>query len=644
MKIKSFCLTFLFLIIGLYNNLFASSFTKEELTGLDLSDSVFEFLESKDVHPEKQQLLRSGINTFPYNILVKINSKKYSSQNIIFTFFQEDVSSNKNVIFNFINYVKNQNYDFNTIFLFSYGEKQKIQKKNMIYGIDSFLKTINSNDDYTAIIFDLSSDKNSIVANSDGITAPSWLVQNEYNTFIKYDIDENIPFFYLSQLYTNSFFYNRILTSFFKFNVPAIKLNLSKENVYDKLILNVLKDSIGEYSKETNRVWDHHFFLLRLFNHFKKFTENRTVQSIIIIIFIWLLFLLLFIFINNKLKNQTWATVKHVWYSVPITFILVYLGFFAGKYCFLAFSKSNISIKNTFTLFELQLIFSLILTSAYYLITLLLNYRFYEKTIDYLIVISCFFNQSLFILIDISIFPLFLIVCLLSILSLIIKNNGVHIGIFFLMLLVFVPYILSVINYANFDALYNFLISNQKVPFIISLVIYPSFLIYFRILTSMRKSKKINLSLITITIVIVLSTSAIIFGNITANLLQKKHEQTNKDTIVTTTEDLIDFNNSETYVFDDLIRTININFKEQPIQCSIYVTSFSKSPILYTENDFDKLKTTSAVLNTPYYPPTNITFKYGAPKEPAIIKVFAVFPTEEDHKYKSIKKAVSIGR
>lgn len=645
MKKRIYILPIFFLIFGFFTNIYCISNCENELKGVNLCNNIYNYLEEKNFSPSVQALVQNGNNNFPYNIIVRTDSTITTDKNLIFTFFQEDFIENKNCISDFIEYIKNHDYDFNTIILFSYGEKQNIKKDGMIYGIDTFLNTISTNDDYSNIIINLSSDENSINTSSKGIVAPSWLIQNQFNTYIKNGIDEDLPYFYLSQIYTYNFFYDRILTSFFKYNIPSIKLNLNAKDIGNVTISNILIDSIEAFYGESERIWDHHFFMVKINNNYKKLTEERTIQFIICIIFIWLLFIILFIFINSRRKKQAWATIKHIWYTVPITLILSSIGFIIGKIIFIAFLQSESDIQNAFLLFEIQIIISFLLVSIFYAITLLYNYRFYEKSIDYLIVISCFFNQSFFILIDISLFPIFMIICLLSIIALYVRSNGVHIAIFFLMTIPFLPYILSLINYADFTTLYNFLISEKLVHLFIPLIIYPSYLIYFRILTSIRRKSKINVQALILLIVIGISMSILLVGTLKGTNIEKRKAEKEAEEeifILVTTEDLIDFNYTDKEIFDDLIRTINISFTEQPEQCTIILESDSKTPILYTDNDYEYINPTTSMFNIPSVPPKDLTFSYGTSKGPSIISISAVFPTGNKLDYKTTKKVVTI--
>ena len=614
-----------------------------ELTGIELSNSVYIYLDEHNLNPIQQELFSSGENDFPYNIVIKKNNHEYCKKNLVFTFFQEDVLENKDLIKEFLDFIIANSFDFNITVLFSYGERQFVKKEGMVYGIDSFLDNINTNDDYTNIIIDLAAQKTSIDTSSEGIVAPSWLIQNEYNAYLNNNLKKVIPVFYLSQMYTFDFYYSRMLSSCFSYNVPAIKLNFLDNENNKSIILPILIESILSYDHEIEREWDRHFFMLKAFDNYKKLSEERTVQIIIIIIFSWLLFLFLFFFINSRLKKQAWGSIKHIWYSVPITFILVILGFLIGKYFFISFFETTSSLKNTLHLASLQIILSLTLVSIYYAITLLYNFSFYEKSIDYLIVISCFINQSIFILIDISLFPIFMAICLLALLAILIKRNSIHILIFFLMVTPFLPYLISIIKTVNFDSLYLFLTSQDYVIFFVSIILYPSYLIYFRILTSIRRKTKFNIQITIGIILILLSTLIIFIFHIVSNNLELKNTENSKNYILATTEDLIKINFDDNKVFDDIIRTLDVEFLEKPEQCSITLTSISSSPILYTENSFEYVTSTTSMFKIPSNPPQRMVFKYGSTKEPTIITVSAIFKNSENNDYKTTKKVVTIG-
>ena len=130
----------------------------KEPSGIELCRQVHSFLKENRFSPTTQSLVISGENTFSYNIIVTFTPEQNSSpENLLLVFFQEDVLKNKSIIKETLKRIKEANYPFTVTALFAYGEKQKIQKTDMIYGTNVFLESLSTNLSYTAVIFDIES-------------------------------------------------------------------------------------------------------------------------------------------------------------------------------------------------------------------------------------------------------------------------------------------------------------------------------------------------------------------------------------------------------------------------------------------------------------------------------------------------------
>ena len=178
---------------------------------------------SEKITPITQSLVSSGENAFNYNIIVDFPSKSHNESekvsNLIFIFNQEDffthdfskidlenenetdesgkkiinhslnqqelLQKNRQMILNILSELRNQTFDFNLIFLFTTGEKQYPEKRDMVFGSQVFLESLNTNEDYTVFFINLNEKKTEIITNSKGITSPSWMIQNSFNIFIK---------------------------------------------------------------------------------------------------------------------------------------------------------------------------------------------------------------------------------------------------------------------------------------------------------------------------------------------------------------------------------------------------------------------------------------------------------------------------
>lgn len=640
--IKSIFILFFFCLN--FFSLFAQS--ENTLKGIELSDSVYNLLKSTDLHPYTQSLVTSVENTFPYNILVNIPSSQKTDTNLLLIFFQEDINENKQIFNKTLHNLQKQTFDFNLILLFAYEPKQKIEHDGMIFGTEVYLQTINTNEDFTAIVFDLSETANSIQTSSSGYTSPSWLIRNEYNIFKKEKVKSSLPTYYISHLNNLDIFQNTELNLLFSNNIPAIKLCFSKTENNSATISNVIEKSIESFASTENRIWDYHFLMINIFGHLYRLSESTIIKIIILIAFCWLSFICIFIFINMQNKNRNWHFIKNIWYSIPVTFILILIPILIIRPILSNFSAINSDYQSIFTLFSLIFIISFFLCSAYYLITLLYNFKFEEKTIDFLLVICTFINQSLFILVDISLFPIFMFICLLSIISLLIKNNKIHFCIFILMIIPFIPYVHNVIHFTDPALLKKYLLTNKFFPISVSFVLYPIYLLYFRLLTYIRVHSKTNTSITIFSGVFFLTLSIfiIIIALVNINKQTKQVQKADLYTVSPSSKYSVEIKHDDKLVFTDTIRTLNIECSDYPEFCNITLYSEEGSPILYTDDEYEQTSPTSAYFKIPDNPPKNMTFSYCAAKYDSKITVLLCFKNKDkENDYSFVTKTITIG-
>ena len=606
---------------------------------ISLCDSIYKNLKDKKIEVLKQSLLLTGANDFPYNIIAQKNDNTEKLAKLYLVFFQEDFENKLDLASNLLSFVKKEELPVNLSFLFAYGERQKINKEGMIFGTEIFAESLNSNEDITIIICDLEANQTKIISSSRKKTAPSYLTQAAYNAFVNANLEKTLPKYYVSQLYNYSFFYDRNLSTFFDYEIPCLKLCFSND-INQETIQTSLESLLKGFSASKNRDWDHHFLMLRLFHKYYRLTESATIKIIILIFLSWLIYAFLMLFANIRQKRTTWFTIKGIWYSLPVTFLLILISFFLGKIFAGLFIKTSSDAGKIMYLYCIQLLISFFICAAFYTIILLINTKFTEKAIDYLIIFSCFINQSIFILVDISLFPIFLTICLLSILAFIIKNNPLHISVFFLMILLFIPYITSLLTGANITELRIFLMTNNKVPLFMATLSYPTFLFYFRILTSIaRNSKKaltffITHSIFFISILIFLP----IFSYFGAKALEMNNHKEGISFEKAKKDEEIFIQYEDIKLFDDFVRTINISFQNEPLQCDIRLRAEDHQPLLYTDNDYTSISSNTGYFKTPSNPPKNLSFSYGTDERPSSLLVTAFFETDKENTYSIVSK------
>lgn len=617
-------------------------------SGIKLCNEVHSFLKKNGFSPASQSLIVSGENTFPYNIIVNFNSEQNSSpENLILVFFQEDIPDNQTLIRETLQNIMEKKYPFQITVLFAYGEKQKLEKADMIYGTDVFLEGLNTNLSYTAVIFDLEGRENIIESTSNGLSSPPQLIKNSMNLYRANGLGNNLPRIVLSQLSSYKFISNRILGAFFDYEIPAIQLSLGGVSPENKISSagKIISGFVDLYSQDAEENWEHHFLIVKFLGSYRIVSERMILRIICPTIFMWILFIFMLIFVNRRLKKHTWYTIGKIWWSVPLTWLLLILGFtLAGIF------YKNIFINATdagkiYGQLILQIIVSLFLTLSSYLLILTFNYDFGERAVDYLLVISCFINQSVFILIDISLSPIFIIICLLSLLALSVKNNSLHIAVFLLMILPLIPYGHRIISSAELSSLAAFLSSSRTINFVIPLVLYPVYIVLFRIITSIRSQKKKSRYVVTASIVtfVTISLALICTGLIRTSKLNKNQHISPELSVSPLGNELISLSISDEIVFDDIIRTIHLSLKEDCLLCDLLISTNQTNPILYSDNDYINLAANTARFRIPNNPPQEMIFSYGAAKTPCKITASAVIEGEKEGDYQFISRSLEIG-
>jgi hypothetical protein len=617
---------------------------KVEKKGTELSTSVFSFLKKNGFSPETQSLVASGENAFPYNNIVHLSENQEYNENLLLIFFQEDIENNTTLIKNCINYLKENQKDYNVSLLFTYGNKQVFEGTGRITGIQAFIDSLKSNLSYTALIFDLNADDYNIETSSQKQTSPSWLVQDAYNTFHALGIDKKLSALYLSQLSSYDFIKNSILSDFFESSIPAIKINLKKQEEDSDISEKVLTSLIDSFSSEKNRKWEQHFLMLRLFGKYQVLSEFAILRIAVPTIFLWTLFIFLLFLVNTRLKKHAWSAIRRIWYSVPLVFIVNIASFLISRGFSITLLSSLSDAGFIYGMLSSHIIITLFFSLIFFVLTLLYNTYFEEYSIDYLIVVSCFINQSAFILFDISLSPIFITICLLALIALVIKNNILHVIIFVLMILPLVPYAHNLISFADIKSLRSFLIESNKIIFTLPFVLYPLFLIIFRTLTSLRRRyKKFRAVIIGACVYfIVISSFLIILSVKRTNTINSNKKLPPVIVRETRESDAIVLSYSDTLIFDDVIRTINIGLEKKCIVCDLQVVS-SQNPVLYTDNDFSILSSNTVRFNIPEYPPDSMSFSYGTNAVHSKIIVSAVIEGDSENEYRLIQKSMIIG-
>ena len=182
----------------------------------------------------------------------------------------------------------------------------------------------------------------------------------------------------------------------------------------------------------------------------------------------------------------------------------------------------------------------------------------------------------------------------------------------------------------------------KTIIFVIPLVLYPVYIVLFRIITSVRiNRKKIKFTIIsTIAAFAAITLALTVFGIIRTKSLNKKQVQPYEIAINDSGSELIELSVNDRDVFDDIIRTVNVSLKKDCVICDILITTGTVNPILYSDNDYINPSANHARFCIPNNPPREMTFSYGAAKDPCKITVSAVYEDEESGSFQFISRSI----
>jgi len=632
----------LILLFSIFSfSLFADSATLSSdnfpAEGIDCCDFLFSVLKEKNYKPVKQNLLSTGSNFFPYNIVLNSDKEDISSNTtLIFIIKQEDAVRKPDLMLDFVKDFFSQNQSFNKVILFSYGDDYLIEKGTNIQGSQIFFNSLTTTNNKIAIILDFSEDANKILSNSGGMTSPSGLLKITYNTILQSKINFRLPNIYLSNLYTYKVITDNVLNMFLKEKIPAIKIQFTMESVdsHQEEFLSLLNNLASNVDSIQNENFDQHFLIIRFFGRrYVRISEHTIVIIIISIIFSFLLFLFLFTFINNRIEKENWLNVRKIWYIAPIVFLLILCSLYLG----LIFSRNlmnhtNALHKSVFST-SIQFIISFILIGIFNTIQLLYNKKYNAQSFDYLIIFCTFINQFIFIYLDVSFFPVFMFICLLAILSHIFKNKYVKLVLAILMLTPIISYIrimISVSGTYNFNILFQY---NHRIFIFLALYFYPIYLVLLRFINTFISQDYPEKKIILMNIIIAGALCIFICGDSLINYKTERKRQENKSLIILGIDspDQIQIKYKDKFIFDNTIRTLQIKIPEDTEECQVSVSSKTGTPVLYSDNSFVNVDKNLCEFLIPNNPPEEMYFSYGIPEKQSQIIVTIFTHSDSDN-------------
>ena len=630
-----------FYIFFLISLLAGTLFAQSDYKGTALCDDMFSFLQKNDVHPQVQPLTASGYNSLPYNIIVSFSPEDIKSEhNLIILFDTNEAWNNKDILLPIINELRTKS--FNSSVVFCYESTINLPRQNIIYGSDVFARSLNTNQENAVLLFNLSAKKNAIISGSNGRHSPSWMLKDMFDAFSDAKITEGLPLCFISQVADFTFSTDRRFLSFLEAEIPCISADIRVSDKAEQVIINC----INLYDSSRFEQDDSHAFMFRLFGKRIWLSEYRIVSSLIIIIVLG--FVLVFItgFVNRTLRKEFWHEIRSNWYVIPVIYILSVLGFFAGKGLYKLFVSPANTSYTVFGCIILQISIATLLVSVFYMLNLSLLKKYTTRSLDFILVIDTFINQLIFTLLDVSLFPIFLMIFIVSVISLIFRRNWIHIILFVFLIVPFLPYINALFTISDSEKLHNMLVKSNTLPLLLSFILLPVYLMWLRILNAIKKrypKKRVYALVMSGAYVFIFIAALILNRTIYSN--KKSPTRELKVIPLEQSSEIYDFSisYSDKTVFSDIIRKINVSAATAPVYSALkIISSDGLQPVLYSENDFVSEQADTVVFSVPLYPPQQLEFNYGCTPAAQTILVEQIYYSSEDNCYYEVSKTIEI--
>lgn len=600
----------------------------ENSSGLEICDSLCNYFSDKKLHFKTQEITSSLVNKFPYNITIDINSKKKQTKNKLLLIFSiREIINNKDVILSLIDYVKNEDFSFDTTFLFSYESDVNILSDfSQISGNKVYINSIDTNNEYIVLNISLT-EINSIISSSHNKTSPDWLIKETYNSFLNENFDFNNKHLYSS--FFDKLFYNNdeTIDLLFTNEIKCIGINFDVQNDNRSSLLSIMKNIINTCDENFSTDWTEHLFGISLNKKFVWCSELFLLKFLLLISIIVILIFLILIFIDSAIKKIIWLKLKSVWFIIPFFLLISYLTFyFLNNYLLISF----------FILFLLISLFLFIFQNKILIID--------RNSFYLLIFISSSINLLFFAFIDISLILLLMPLFVISLFTLILRKKTLHLVLSLFILLYSFSIIL--INYKlQLSYLYINNIQNKVVDSMeFSLLVLPTLFLWFTFISKIKEkfSKIFTYGVL----LFVTMISLILVISIDLFLIKQKNQINQKESytfrIDKNSTKIQTFLSTED-VFSDKVTNLSLNIDDEPLFCQIIVSSSDNSFIFYSDDDFEIINPLSNQFIIPSYPPKIMLFSFGTNVENLKIDIKVISKTEIENEFTISEKTLTFG-
>lgn len=462
--------------------IFSQEVKTSSINYIELSEKIYSELsvssyKEKNYNIEKLSLSSSESNTFPSNILIKINNantekntEETERNNVLFCFNQSDYIENSESIKQFVSYLKLALLPYNTYVLFTPDQTNMILEKtehNELSGLDCFLKDFYENDFTLAISFtldkSLTKDRHiDIIPGGSKEVSPPWLMKDIINSCYNSSYDFHIPSNYVF-LYRNNLITHETATSkFLKNEIPAVGLSL--KDFPSPYLLQSICESLKE-SRPT--LWEKHYAYIQFFTHPLFINEFSMVILYIAFVSVCLAILSFMIFKKNETNDKKVFKLKDTWYFSIILLFATFIFLTLFQWIFTSFSNLGALCFLGKTIFTFIAVFSLLIIQVSF------RFKISARASAYYLIIYACLNLILFSSIDITLIFIFFEEFLLAYFCKNAKRKWLEHTLTFMLVLPFTPLIYSILRYADQTKLYAVANTNALGNIVTGLVLFP---------------------------------------------------------------------------------------------------------------------------------------------------------------------------
>jgi hypothetical protein len=622
----------------------------DTIHGLALCADTESFLISNGFEPKKKDLIKSGINQFPYNIEVTVPAElpKRSElqtvrQTLILAFTMEDALRFRPFVILLLDSLRKTQREYAVVLLFSYGDVHSETDSNALYGTNIYAANIDSPDDSTAVCVSFTQENAALLTpGGAGDTSPSWLVKRLSDAFLSSGIQYHLRGGSLGSLYRLGILKADKRSSFFlKQGIPSAGITIP-EQTDTKTFGIFINKFLSSYTVSGTGSWDRHYFVFHAGSSLWWASERIIVICFIIISFVSLFILSELSFVRNKRKTEIKRDVFRLWYIFPVTVLISAVGFqISQPVTKLLYDIINISILRQFVL---KIAITFIIITVLYLLIFKLQGVLEERAYAYILTVDSVINIFVFSAVDISLFFLFTAEYIVVYIFRPFKGTNMLVTAFIAMMIPFVPYLMQIIRYADPAVFSSVVYSTFKGNILLAAGMLPFLFQWLRIIA--RFNERWNfydasaanrqilsvISFIAATLVIIIAFFTIV-SRIPAYFKAGNAGREETNVRITQTDDtLLSGTVSDRTFFGDTTRTISVRLGREAESCTVTITGTDGNSVIYSDNEYtsDVLNRTDTFL-IPDWPPETLTLSYVADVSvPALVTVKAVYPESGD--------------